>query len=162
MRVTVDEEELSKAIGRRGQNARLTSRLIGWDVQVEKDESAHEAFEARVADAAKTLAGKIGIEKEQAMGLVRGGINSLEMLASDVEAVDVAEILDISEEEGAAILAKAQAAFGNTPKPAEPAEPIAEEPAEPIAEEAVAADSSEEVAEENAEPAVAGSEPKLD
>lgn len=162
VRVTVDEEELSKAIGRRGQNARLTSRLIGWDVQVEKDESAHEAFEARVADAAKTLAGKIGIEKEQAMGLVRGGINSLEMLASDVEAVDVAEILDISEEEGAAILAKAQAAFGNTPKPAEPAEPIVEELAEPIAEEAVAADSSEEVAEENAEPAVAGSEPKLD
>ena len=32
--VTVDEEDLSKAIGRRGQNARLSSRLMGWDVQV--------------------------------------------------------------------------------------------------------------------------------
>src|SRR5690606_25235232 len=29
--VRVAEEELSKAIGRRGQNARLTSRLMGWD-----------------------------------------------------------------------------------------------------------------------------------
>ena len=36
--VKVQEEELAKAIGRRGQNARLTSRLMGWDVQVERDE----------------------------------------------------------------------------------------------------------------------------
>ncbi|MBL9152307.1 MAG: transcription termination/antitermination protein NusA [Verrucomicrobiales bacterium] len=128
VRVTVDESELSKAIGRRGQNARLTSRLIGWDVQVEKDESAHEAFEARVADAAKTLMGSLGIDQEAAMGLVRGGISSLEMLANDIEGVDVAEILDISEDEGAAIVAKARAAFGvSAPSVAD--EPAAEESA---------------------------------
>ena len=114
VRVTVDEEELSKAIGRRGQNARLTSRLVGWDVQVQKDESAHEAFEARVTDAAATLAGEVGIEQEIAMGLVRGGITSLEMLANDVDAVDIAEILEIPEEEGASILAKAESAFGGS------------------------------------------------
>ncbi len=64
VRVTVDEEELSKAIGRRGQNARLTSRLIGWDVQVQKDESAHEAFEQRIIDAANELVKALGIEQE--------------------------------------------------------------------------------------------------
>jgi len=45
--VTVDEEELSKAIGRRGQNARLTSRLLGWDVQVSKDDSEHGWYNHR-------------------------------------------------------------------------------------------------------------------
>lgn len=112
VRVTVDEEELSKAIGRRGQNARLTSRLVGWDVQVEKDESAHEAFEARVADAAHGLAAQGGLSEEIAMALVRGGINSIEMLVNDVDGVDVAEILDLPEEEGAEILRTAKAAFG--------------------------------------------------
>ncbi len=82
VRVTVEEEELSKAIGRRGQNARLTARLVGWDVQVQKDESAHEAFEARVVDAAKQIAEATGIEMDVVLNLVRGGVNSLEMLAS--------------------------------------------------------------------------------
>jgi N utilization substance protein A len=36
---TADEANLGKAIGRKGQNARLASRLIGWDVQVQLDES---------------------------------------------------------------------------------------------------------------------------
>ena len=60
--VTVDEEDLSKAIGRRGQNARLTSKLTGWDVQVRKDESQHEQFEARVDDAATHLAEDLKID----------------------------------------------------------------------------------------------------
>ncbi|MCB1062322.1 MAG: transcription termination/antitermination protein NusA [Verrucomicrobiae bacterium] len=146
VRVTVDEEELSKAIGRRGQNARLTSRLIGWDVQVEKDETAHEAFEARVTDAAKGLADKVGIGLELALGLVRGGVNSLEMLANDVDAVDLAGILEISEDEGAEILAKAKTAFGGDAEPAvvaaDPVEEATDEPAEepPVKEEEEAAE----------------------
>lgn len=164
VRVTVDEEELSKAIGRRGQNARLTSRLVGWDVQVEKDESAHEAFEARVTDAADTLAGEVGIEQEIAMGLVRGGITSLEMLANDVDAVDIAEILEVSEEEGAAILAKAESAFGGddsgeeaaaeeAPAEAESAPESAESEAPAETEEAPAAEAEGEPEEEKAEQA---------
>ena len=113
VRVTVDEEELSKAIGRRGQNARLTSRLIGWDVQVEKDESAHEAFEARVSEAAAVLQESVDLEEEIAMNLVRGGANSLEILATSMDAIDIAEILEVTEEEGQEILSKAQAAFGS-------------------------------------------------
>ena len=118
VRVTVDEEELSKAIGRRGQNARLTSRLVGWDVQVEKDESAQEAFEARVAEAAQEISDQTGIEREIAMGLVQGGINSLEVLTSGVDAIDIADILGLTEEEGAEILAKAVAATGGGEDPA--------------------------------------------
>ena len=71
--VTVAEEDLSKAIGRRGQNARLTSRLLGWDVQVSRDESQHEQFEARVHDAAHTLAEQLEVSDEIADHLYRAG-----------------------------------------------------------------------------------------
>ncbi|MAS92599.1 MAG: transcription termination/antitermination protein NusA [Verrucomicrobiales bacterium] len=110
VRVTVEEEELSKAIGRRGQNARLTARLVGWDVQVQKDESAHEAFEAQVAEAASKIAEEANIEMEIAENLVRGGVTSIEMLAEDLDEVDVADILEVSVEEGKEIQQKAVAA----------------------------------------------------
>ena len=78
--VTVAEEDLSKAIGRRGQNARLTSRLLGWDVQVSRDESQHEQFEARVHDAAHTLAEQLEVSDEIADHLYRAGGVSVEMI----------------------------------------------------------------------------------
>lgn len=112
--VKVDEEELSKAIGRRGQNARLTARLIGWDVQVQRDESAHEAFEAQVAGAAAAISGGTGIETEVAQALVRGGLTTLEMLANDVDDVDIAGVLGIPVEEARAIREKAIMATGGT------------------------------------------------
>ena len=127
VRVTVEEEELSKAIGRRGQNARLTSRLLGWDVQVEKDESAHEAFEARVGNAAGQLAEQVGIEVEVALQLVQGGLVNLESLTM-VEASDIAEILGAEEEVGTKILAAAKAQFGGGDSaPAEAGEEASEE-----------------------------------
>lgn len=111
VRVTVEEEELSKAIGRRGQNARLTSRLVGWDVQVEKDESARDAVEARVLEAAQGIAEAVGVSEEAALDLVREGITTLELLATEVDAGDVAEMLGIEETEAADIVARAQAVF---------------------------------------------------
>ena len=96
VRVTVDEEELSKAIGRRGQNARLTSRLLGWDVQIDKDSSKTEIFEKRVIDAANDFVSKIGeevIDTDTAIKLVKGGIVNLEFF-SMVDVSDVADILE--------------------------------------------------------------------
>lgn len=121
--VKVDEEELSKAIGRRGQNARLTARLVGWDVQVLKDESAHEAFEAQVAGAAAVIAKGAGIDTALAMNLVRGGLTTLEMLANDVDEVDIAGVLDIPVEEAREIRNRAIVATGGTPDAAPAAEP---------------------------------------
>ena len=112
--LNVDAEELSKAIGRRGQNARLTARLIGWDVQVQKDESAHEAFEAQVAGAASTLSKGAGIEPEVAAALVRGGLTTLDMLANDVDDVDIAGVRGIPVEEARVIRNKAVLATGGT------------------------------------------------
>ncbi len=142
--VKVDESELSKAIGRRGQNARLTARLIGWDVQVQKDESAHEAFEAQVAGAASAIAEGAGIAPDTAVALVRGGINSLEMIAHDVDEVDIADILGIEVAEAREIRNRAIIATGGevaTPaaETAEASEDGAAAPESPLSDETEAA-----------------------
>ena len=105
--VRVREEDLSKAIGRHGQNVRLTKNLMGWDVQVEKDESAHEKFEGRVHGAASDLAARLGIDTEMAENLVRNGLVSPDVIAT-AEADDIAGILDIPMDSAEKILAKAR------------------------------------------------------
>lgn len=122
--VTVDEEDLSKAIGRRGQNARLTSKLVGWDVQVRKDETQHEQFEARVAGAAMTLADELGIEPLIADKLFRAGGATAELVTQmPLEYLEVALEGDraLAEE----ILGKAQEKIGGGTAP-EGEEPAAE------------------------------------
>lgn len=109
--VTVDEDELSKAIGRRGQNARLSSRLMGWDVQVRKDESAAEQFEARVHDAADTLAEATGLSADLADLLYRAGGVSPELVLQ-MPAEYIAESLQIEQEQAEAILEKVKISVG--------------------------------------------------
>ena len=107
VKVTVPEDELSKAIGRKGQNARLTARLIGWDVKVEKDESAQEMFEQKVAGAAQTIADALEIDVETATTLTQNGMVNLNVMAG-ADAEDIAEILEIDEAEAAKLLARAK------------------------------------------------------
>jgi len=105
--VTVDEEDLSKAIGRKGQNARLSSRLMGWDVQVRRDESKEEQFKEKIGGAAHTLGEQLGITDEQAGKLtVAGGIAPEYIVGMSAE--DIAEILEIPLDEAAPILARAK------------------------------------------------------
>lgn len=104
--VRVQEEELSKAIGLRGRNARLTSRLIGWDVQVMKDETKHQAFVGKIGSVAGEFSDKLGITPEQAESLVRNGITSMDVLATCLPE-DLADILGLGQEDAAALLARA-------------------------------------------------------
>ena len=106
--LTVAEEDLSKAIGRRGQNARLTSRLVGMDLMIEKDEHASEVFEAQMGSAAHVLVDSLGVSAEVAKKLVQGGLADLRMFA-DVDAGDVAGVLDGDMEMAARIVEKAKA-----------------------------------------------------
>lgn len=117
--VTVDEEDLSKAIGRRGQNARLTSKLTGWDVQVRKDESQHEKFVARVDDAALALAETLGIDPQLAEKLFRAGGVTVDLVAQ-MPAEYIAAQLEVDEAEAGRILAIATG--GEPADEAEPAE----------------------------------------
>lgn len=106
--VRVAEEELSKAIGLRGRNARLTSRLIGWDVQVLKDETKHEEFDRKVEGAADELATVLGVTPEQAHLLAASGFIEVGVVAES-DPSDISGVLEISEEEANALIEKARA-----------------------------------------------------
>src|SRR2546423_6295803 len=43
--VVVKEDQLSLAIGRRGQNVRLASKLIGWDIEIMTHDELNEGIE---------------------------------------------------------------------------------------------------------------------
>jgi N utilization substance protein A len=93
-RLTVSDEDLSKAIGRRGQNARLTSRLVGMDLVIEKDEHAAEVFEGQMGSAVHHLVDALGITEDVARQLTQGGMGDLKTLATGVDVADIAEVLD--------------------------------------------------------------------
>jgi N utilization substance protein A len=94
IQVTVDEDQLSLAIGRRGQNARLTSRLTGWEINISKDESASHAFELKINQAITTLAKALEVDEETARALARAGVNSIEGVL-EVDPEDIAGILSV-------------------------------------------------------------------
>jgi N utilization substance protein A len=95
--ISVDEDQLSLAIGKKGQNARLTSRLTGWEINIEKEAPSTTAVEQKVAHAAQTLAASLPITEEQAMTLVKTGFTNLEGLR-DAEMQDLVDILGVKEE----------------------------------------------------------------
>ncbi|PAW77282.1 MAG: transcription termination/antitermination protein NusA [Verrucomicrobia bacterium Tous-C9LFEB] len=78
VKVIVDEENLSLAIGRRGQNARLTQKLTGWEIDIQKEQSTAMAFEDQLNQAAAKMAGLLQIEAPIASQVVRAGFLSIE------------------------------------------------------------------------------------
>jgi N utilization substance protein A len=96
VQISVDEDQLSLAIGKKGQNARLTSRLTGWEINIDKDTSATTAVEQKVAQAAQSLAGALPINQEQATTLVKAGFTNLEGLR-DADVQDLVDILAVDE-----------------------------------------------------------------
>ncbi len=101
VKILVADDQLSLAIGKRGQNARLTSKLTGWQIDIEPEAVVHFGFEEKVALAVETLAAIPGISKEQADALVHAGFLSLEDL-SEVEVSDLEQIEALKE--GAAVI----------------------------------------------------------
>jgi N utilization substance protein A len=80
VKIIVSEDQLSLAIGKRGQNARLTSKLTGWQVDIEPEVVVTKGFEEKVAEAVESLAAIPGISRDQADVLVHHGLTRLEDL----------------------------------------------------------------------------------
>lgn len=104
--IVQNERDLSKAIGRRGQNARLTSRLMGWDVQVRAYDPQMD-IERKCREAAQALSEQLGIDFDSAFELATMGGTSIAVLV-DFEASDIAENTGISLESAESIIAKAR------------------------------------------------------
>jgi N utilization substance protein A len=92
VQVVADAEQLSLAIGKRGQNVRLTGKLLGLKIDIQKDESAI-SFEEKVAQAIDNLAAVPGITHDQAQALVKAGFLT-------VEGILAAEAKDLEEQAG--------------------------------------------------------------
>lgn len=107
VKIIVSEDQLSLAIGKRGQNARLTSKLTGWQVDIEAEKVVTKGFEEKVAEAVEQLAVIAGISREQADVLVHHGLTRLE----DLLQADVSDLADIPElgDQAAAIMEAARA-----------------------------------------------------
>jgi N utilization substance protein A len=102
----VIEDDLSIAIGRKGLNAKLTSRLLGWKLDIGKKEIESVGFSQKVAKAVEGINLIPGIEPEIAERLVAIGLVS----ADAFEGVSSADLLDagFSEEEASDVLGKVQ------------------------------------------------------
>ena len=120
VRIIVSEDQLSLAIGKRGQNARLTSKLTGWQVDIQAEVVVTKGFEEKVAEAVESLAAIPGISREQADVLVHHGLTRLEDLLQ-AEVSDLTGIEQLGEQAGAILeAARAEAArrtltVGETP-----------------------------------------------
>jgi N utilization substance protein A len=111
VRALVDAENLSLAIGRKGHNARLASRLTGWHIDVEEDKTEVVGFEQKLEQAVQSLATALGIEVALAQKIASVGFSTVEALVEATE-TDLAEAVpDLTPEQAKEILTKAQAAL---------------------------------------------------
>jgi N utilization substance protein A len=107
VKIVVSEDQLSLAIGKRGQNARLASRITGWQVDIEAEAATGSGFDEKIAQAVQGLATIPGISQAHADALVHHGITSLDVLLQ-AEVSDLAEMPEIGEA-AATVLEAAQA-----------------------------------------------------
>lgn len=105
----VAEDDLSIAIGRRGFNAKLTSRLLGWKLDIGKEEKEAVGFDEKVAKAVEGLNAIEGLDPELAGRLVALGFASPEVF----EGVEADDLVDagLSVDEASDVITKVQAYF---------------------------------------------------
>jgi N utilization substance protein A len=123
MEVIVNEDQLSLAIGKRGQNVRLATKLVGWNIDIRSEEEIKrevtEQMGALIASGeAVPLSAIEGVTAAQAEALAEHGINDIDALAQTT-VDDLVEFLDLSLDEAEVILEAAQAVVAMRPQPGE-------------------------------------------
>ncbi len=113
MEVIVNEDQLSLAIGKRGQNVRLATRLVGWDIDIVseellKKEIARQMGKMMASGEAVPITALEGVSHVQAEALGEKGVSDVETLAA-TSVDDLVEILDVSLDEAEKILSAAKA-----------------------------------------------------
>jgi N utilization substance protein A len=89
--VVVPDQQLSLAIGRRGQNVRLASQLTGWDIDILTEQEESERRQAEFESRTRVFIDALNVDEVIGQLLASEGFNSVEELAM----VDVKEIASI-------------------------------------------------------------------
>jgi len=89
--VVVPDDQLSLAIGRRGQNVRLASQLTGWDIDILTEAEESERRQKEFAERTQTFMDALDVDEMLAQLLASEGFDSVEEVAY-VALEDIAEI----------------------------------------------------------------------
>jgi transcription termination/antitermination protein NusA len=113
MEVIVNEDQLSLAIGKRGQNVRLATKLVGWNIDIRSEEELKKEVAQQMgaliaSGGAVPLSAIEGVTAQQADSLAEHGISDIDALAS-TSVDDLVEYLDVSLDEAESMLKAAQA-----------------------------------------------------
>ena len=93
MDIAVEEDKLSQAIGRGGQNIRLASELSGWELNVMTAQDAEEKSESEMKELIGLFSKQLDVDEEVALILVQEGFSTIE----EVAYVPTAELVAIEE-----------------------------------------------------------------
>lgn len=99
MEVVVPDDQLSLAIGKRGQNVRLASKLSGWRLDVTSETNYNRAL----TEAYDSLLQLEGVGEKTALNLYQAGFKSVEDVAGST-ASDLMEVRDIGKEKASKII----------------------------------------------------------
>jgi N utilization substance protein A len=104
--VVVPDEQLSLAIGRRGQNVRLASQLIGWDIDILTEQEESERRQKEFTERSALFMGALDVDETMAQLLASEGFSTVEQLAY-IEVGEIASIQGFDEETAAAVQQRA-------------------------------------------------------
>ncbi|GJE02115.1 transcription termination factor NusA [Methylobacterium isbiliense] len=105
--VVVPDDQLSLAIGRRGQNVRLASQLTGWDIDILTEAEESERRQKEFVERTNAFMEALDVDETVGQLLAAEGFRSVEEIAY-VEPADIANIQGLDEETGAEIQNRAQ------------------------------------------------------
>ncbi|MGM0586712.1 MAG: transcription termination factor NusA, partial [Pseudomonadota bacterium] len=105
--VVVPDEQLSLAIGRRGQNVRLASQLTGWDIDILTEEEESQRRQAEFAERTQMFVDAMNLDEFVAQLLVSEGFTTLEEVAY-VELDELLSIEGVDEETAEELQARAR------------------------------------------------------
>ncbi len=105
--VVVPENQLSLAIGRRGQNVRLASQLTGWDIDILTEQEESERRQKEFAERSQMFMDSLDVDEVIAQLLVTEGFASVEEVAF-VDASEIAHIEGFDENTATEIQARAR------------------------------------------------------
>ena len=95
--VILTEENLSKAIGRRGQNVRLASKLTNYEIDILTDKEDSDRRQAEFKDRTETLIKNLEVDETLGQLLVSEGFTSIEDISQSTPE-DIAKIEAIDED----------------------------------------------------------------
>jgi N utilization substance protein A len=105
--VVVPDQQLSLAIGRRGQNVRLASQLTGWDIDILTEQEESERRQAEFEKRTKIFMETLNVDEVVGQLLASEGFNSVEDL-SMVDVKDIASIEGFDEDTAGELQMRAQ------------------------------------------------------